>query len=237
MTIHVQSSALILPAIVIGYRSWLHRSPEQLADAEYKYWSIDKSFPPWLFQMEHQAAGSSCIQTPVFGCFLSLETNRTMASKHPSELISLLQLEQPVNMQDAAKRLFSREAEQGYERLTLDFLQDLLGEYFRLPQITSGWEAFLAFENTNPLKYFSGWTMSSLRLKENAKTSANWGESAYGRTMPNSNIFADFDDLDLSADWEFNETILSELWTFRDYFSGPDARAEPEIFLLWENSD
>ena len=237
MTLHTLATAPLLPAIVIGYRSSVLKSPEQLADAEYKYWSINKEFPPWLFQLEHQAAGSACVQRPTFGCLLSLEDNHAMARKDPSDLIAFLRLEEVESMRNAAKVAFSFESQHAYQRSSLDYLQDLLGDYFRLPPIASGEHAFLEFENINPLSYFLNWKITSVRLKENANPAPYWARGAYGVPLDSSKIYADFTDLHLSSELELNEAILSELWTFRGYFGRSGSMEEPQVFLLWDNTD
>ncbi len=235
--LHVMATKPLLPAIVIGYRSWMLSSPNQLADAEYKYWSIEKEFPRWLIQLEHQAGGTACSQQPTFGCALSLESNRDMARKDPADLIRFLRLERIEAMQDASDHVFTMESEHGYERATLDYLQNFLGDYFRLPSIASGEQAFLAFNNVNPLSYFQNWKVTSFRLKENANPAPHWAKGAYGLPLSQANVYADVTDLCLSTDFELDAAMLSELWTFRSYFSRHGSTEEPGAFLVWDNGD
>ena len=223
LTIEPLGTNIVLPAFVVGYE--LTGTRDTLIDE----WTDS---PDWLFSIEQQAGGHGMVYPTVVGCVLRLADNgqhclgdvsevvRGFRSMAEDPKINILRRDFP-----ALAKLVGTLGDR-YDKAQLLLLDQFIGEYFSVPDSSSGIEAFIRSAACDPLDYFYGWQMMHATVVAEPRQLYEHRNSI---VVDQSNIGA----IDLSVHSLFSSATIGALCEAAKRLQ----LSELGVFFLWENSD
>lgn len=209
----------LMPALLVGFGG-------HVPSAEDSVWqrvAESSGVPPWLVHVEQQAGGMSMFYPEALGVLLRFAANAEHALKSPGHLLAgfhcmaedpqldVLQREHP------HLRPLCHTWGEAYNVGQLQHLVTAVSPYFHLPLPSSGHEAFVEYQDCDPLAYVDGW-----RVVEAV------GEIDVIET----------EQLEYGALWRDASCFDADLLTrLRDIGSVAVPGSPLRMFLLWENCD
>jgi hypothetical protein len=179
--------------------------------------------------IDQQAGGYSMFYPVVVGALLRLETNDGKGKRPFGDLVRgfhAMAEDPDLNVLRDYSILRSLVCTRGdpYIGDELKSLQQFLEEYFSVPEILGGYEAFIRFAPCDPLAYFEGWNILKCRVatgREDASPYARYSEDNLA-------------DLVCEENSPMNTTLLRSIVEIGGALG---CNSEPSAFLMWENSD
>ncbi|MBK8252652.1 MAG: hypothetical protein IPK82_08280 [Polyangiaceae bacterium] len=149
----------LMPALLIGFSPHTHDSNNVAS----RIVASTAGFPSWLVQVDQQAGGMCMFYPSALGVLLRLSANSEHAIRDPTKLIAGFHCMAEDPQLDVLRRehrhLFPlcQTWGEAYSPAQLQHLHTAISPYFRLPYPKSGHEAFVEYEECEPLDYFAGW--------------------------------------------------------------------------------
>lgn len=212
---------VVLPALFLGFNESVGDHSARPLDGLEHAVAIDQ-----------QAGGLAMSYPSAVGYLLRLSDNMDIAFQDPTDVIrgframaedpklGVLSRDYPALRPLAATRgdLIPKE--------DLAALDRCLSQYFALPRLESGLEAFLQFAECNLAEYFVGWQAAKPTLAREPRR-------LYG---PTQDTYIDGSNVSC-IDW--SETVLIDAGLLHDLslLGTKEQLGPPQAFLLWENSD
>ena len=215
---------VLLPAFVVGFEL-----PEGDARDRVRRWAES---PDWIVTLDQQAGGR-CMRYPtVVGAVLRFTDNVVRFSRNAEFLIRGFQAMAEDPQLDVLERdyptLHAMVNTWGddYNPQQLQRLGAFLARGLAVPEVESGFEAFIRFAPCDPLDYLADWRL--LRVEVLAGLRDIYRDQVCP-TVEESNL----DKLRLRGDLVLDVQCVGELQALGSRVG----QAHPRLFLLWENSD
>jgi hypothetical protein len=158
-TIEPLGTGDLMPALLVGFGP-LVPAPDSTA---WRNVAGAAGLPSWLVHVDQQAGGMSMFYPSALGCLLRFSANSEHALQDPKRLIAGFHC----MAEDPQVHVLRREHPdlyplcrtwgEAYGSAQLLHLRAAVEPYFRLPYPKSGHEAFVEYEDNNPLDYLRGW--------------------------------------------------------------------------------
>jgi hypothetical protein len=218
-TIQPLGTGDLMPALLVGFGPWA-------PDSDNTAWRSVASaagLPSWLVHVDQQAGGMCMFYPSALGCLLRLSANSEHALQDPKHLIAgfhcmaedpqvhVLRREHP-NLYPLCQTFG-----EAYGPTQLQHLRAAIEPYFRLPYPKYGHEAFVEYEDCNPLDYLAGWRIVEV---------ADDVDLIEGEQRTYGALWRDGRHLD--------DAVLRDL---RDIAKFVMPGRALQLFLLWENCD
>lgn len=149
----------LMPALLVGFGLPMHDSGNPAS----RIVAGAAGFPPWLVQVDQQAGGMCMLYPSALGVLLRFSANAEHALRDPTKLIAGFHCMAEDPQLDVLRRehghLFPlcQTWGEAYSPAQLQHLHAAINPYFRLPHPESGYEAFVRYEECEPLDYLAGW--------------------------------------------------------------------------------
>jgi hypothetical protein len=218
---------VLLPAIIVGY--------EVTQPAAEIVRVLPDEVPDWIWLVRQQAGGLCMSYPSVLGGILRLESNREFGDEVPFMVRGLVAMAEDPDLEllgrdyPALASLVKTWGEE-YPRASVERLASFLARYIRLPPIASAIEAFVKFEQCNPLDYVECWRMVQHELPVRPESWIITDQTTRVTNIDESN----FRELILREDELLSCCHLNAL---QQMAAAVGQEGPPSLFLLWENSD
>lgn len=214
--IELLGTNFILPAFAVGY---------EVESISKNARSLPKDGP--IMGLFQQAGGYGMQYTLVIGGLLRLDANQDRGIKPLGNLISGFRAmaEDPdfktlADYPALGKCVGTHGNE--YSSSDLELLESFVTSYVAIPRMVGGIEAFIRFEECNPLQYFKNWSVFSCIRKPGISEEKMIFEEGLQS------------ELECKDSYVFDESMIERI---REVGSKIDRISELRLFFMWENSD